>query len=347
MSTAASTVAPAVTVAVDVMGGDHGCVPCVEGALLALALSRVPLSTRLCLVGDAEQIGAALSGCAAPLRARLDILHAPQVVTMDDAPRDAIRRKKQSSMRLALDAVAEGRAQAAVSAGNTGALMGMAHFVLGTLPGISRPAILAALPAPHGCTWALDLGANATATPEQLRQFAVMGHLVAREVGGLEQPRVGLLNIGAEELKGNDTVQAAHALLRATPGLNYLGFVEGNAFFSGEVDVVVTDGFSGNVALKSIEGLARFVKGTLREDFTRGPLQKIAGLLSGPVLRRVATRLDPGRYNGASLVGLQGVVVKSHGGADAAAFGQAVATGVLEASHGLPARISAQLLQQA
>ena len=148
-------------------------------------------------------------------------------------------------MRLALDAVAEGRAQAAVSAGNTGALMGMAHFVLGTLPGISRPAILAALPAPHGCTWALDLGANATATPEQLRQFAVMGHLVAREVGGLEQPRVGLLNIGAEELKGNDTVQAAHALLRATPGLNYLGFVEGNAFFSGEVDVVVTDGFSG------------------------------------------------------------------------------------------------------
>ncbi len=347
MSTAASTVAPAVTVAVDVMGGDHGCVPCVEGALLALALPRVPLSTRLCLVGDAEQIGAALSGCAAPLRARLDILHAPQVVTMDDAPRDAIRRKKQSSMRLALDAVAEGRAQAAVSAGNTGALMGMAHFVLGTLPGISRAAILVALPAPQGCTWALDLGANATANPEQLRQFAVMGHLVAREVGGLEQPRVGLLNIGAEELKGNDTVQAAHALLRATPGLNYLGFVEGNAFFSGEVDVVVTDGFSGNVALKSIEGLARFVKGTLREEFTRGPLQKIAGLLSGPVLRRVATRLDPGRYNGASLVGLQGVVVKSHGGADAAAFAQAVATGVLEASHGLPARISAQLLQQA
>ncbi|MEY4376569.1 MAG: hypothetical protein RJB26_1119, partial [Pseudomonadota bacterium] len=159
--------------------------------MLALALPRVPLSTRLCLVGDAVQIEAALSACPAPLRARLDILPSSQVVTMDDAPREAIRRKKQSSMRLALDAMAEGRVQAVVSAGNTGALMGMAHFVLGTLPGISRAAILVALPAPQGCTWALDLGANATANPEQLRQFAVMGHLVAREVGGLAQPRVG------------------------------------------------------------------------------------------------------------------------------------------------------------
>jgi len=342
-----SSVAAPVTVAVDVMGGDHGPAPCVEGALLALAHPRMDASTRLCLVGDAERIGILLSTASAVQRARVEVLPATQVVTMEDAPREAIRRKKQSSMRLALDALAAGRAQAVVSGGNTGALMGMAHFVLGTLPGIERAAILVALPAPQGCTWALDFGANATATPEQLRQFAVMGHLVAREVGGLERPRLGLLNIGAEELKGHETVQAAHALLRTTPEIDYVGFVEGHDFFSGRVDVVVTDGFTGNVALKSIEGLARFVKGTLREEFTRGPWQQLAGLASTPVLRRVASRLDPGRYNGASLVGLRGVVVKSHGGADAAAFAQAVLTGALEASHGLPARISAQLVQQA
>lgn len=342
-----SAVAVPVTVAVDVMGGDHGPEPCVEGALAALAHPRMDSSTQLCLVGEADRMERLLARATPRQRQRVSILPATQVVTMDDPPREAIRRKRQSSMRLALDELAAGRVQAVVSAGNTGALMGMAHFVLGTLPGIERAAILVALPAPHGCTWALDLGANATATPEQLRQFAVMGQLVARGVGGLAQPRVGLLNIGTEELKGHDTVQAAHALLRAMPGGGYVGFVEGQDFFSGRVDVVVTDGFTGNVALKSIEGLARFVKGTLREEFSRGAAAKMAGLVSMPVLRRVAARLDPGRYNGASLVGLQGVVVKSHGGADAAAFAQAVVTGALEASHGLPARISAQLLQQA
>ncbi len=342
-----SSVTTAVTVAVDVMGGDHGCIPCVEGALRALDDPRTPPETRLCLVGHAGQIRAALAACGRPAAmARVEVLEAPQVVSMDDAPRDAIRRKKHSSMRLALDAVAAGRAQAAVSAGNTGALMGMAHFVLGALPGIERPALMVALPSPQGCTWALDFGANASATPRQLQQFALMGHLVAQEVGGLAQPRIGLLNIGAEELKGHESIQAAHALLRAAPGLNYCGFVEGHDFFSDRVDVVVTDGFTGNVALKSIEGVARFIRGTLREEYTRGPLQQLAGLLSTPVLRRVAARLDPGRYNGASLVGLQGVVIKSHGGADASAFAHAVVTAALEARHHLPERISAQLLLQ-
>lgn len=333
--------APPVTVAVDVMGGDHGLVTCVEGAVRALDDPRTPPDTRLCLVGDADALQAALRPHAR-LAPRLDVLPATQVVTMDDAPREAIRRKKQSSMRLALDTVASGRAQAMVSAGNTGALMGMAHFVLGTLPGIERAAIMVALPAPQGCTWALDFGANASATPRQLSQFALMGSLVAQEVSGLERPRIGLLNIGAEELKGDDGVQEAHALLRAMD-LNYIGFVEGHDFFSGRVDVVVTDGFTGNVALKSIEGVARFITGALREEFTRTPLRKLGAVAAQPALQALKARLDPGRYNGASLVGLSGIVIKSHGGADAPSFAQAVVTAVLEAQHGLPARISAQL----
>jgi glycerol-3-phosphate acyltransferase PlsX len=262
---------------------------------------------------------------------------------MDDSPREAIRRKKRSSMRLAIDAVKEGRAVACVSAGNTGALTAMSHFVLKTLPGVERAAIMSAIPSAHGHTHMLDLGANTKATPEQLLQFGSMGSIVARDIYGVTSPRVGLLNIGEEDMKGHEVVQAAHALLGAS-GLNYIGFVEGDDIFSGDVDVVVTDGFTGNVALKSMEGVAHLISNRLKAEFTASLYGKLAGLIARPVLRRAAASLDPRRYNGACMVGLDGIVVKSHGGADSLAFSRAISLAAQAARRGLTAHI-AQALQ--
>ena len=227
---------------------------------------------------------------------------------------------------------------ACVSAGNTGALLATARFVLGMIPGVDRPAIVSAVPAAHGHTVMLDLGANPDCTADHLVQFAVMGSIIAADLHGFENPRVGLLNIGEEDIKGTDEIREAHRRLASAP-INYAGFVEGDDIFSGDIDVVVTDGFTGNVALKTMEGLARFIGGAVREEFTRGGLRKMAALAATPALNALKARLDPRAYNGASMVGLAGVVIKSHGGADRTSFGNAVRVAITEARKGVPAQI--------
>jgi phosphate acyltransferase len=324
-------------IAIDVMSGDREPRDYVAGVVRALDEDR---ELRALIVGDSAVIAPLLqSMLSATLRERVESVHAPEVVAMDESPREAIRRKKQSSMRIAIDLVKSGRALACVSAGNTGALTAMAHFVLKTVAQVERAAIMSAIPAAHGHTHMLDLGANTKATPEQLRQFAIMGAIVARDVYSLASPRVGLLNIGEEDMKGHETVQAAHALIGAS-GLNYIGFVEGNDIFSGDVDVVVTDGFTGNVALKTMEGAAHLIADRLRSEFSASLFSRMAGLVARPVLRRAAAGLDPRRYNGACMVGLSGIVVKSHGGADSIAFARAIALATLAARRGLTAHIA-------
>jgi phosphate acyltransferase len=326
-------------IAIDVMSGDHEPREYVAGSLRALAEDP---ELRALLVGRPADIEKHLGSQPASLRHRIEIVGAPQIVAMDDSPREAIRRKKDSSMRVAVDLVKEGRAGACVSAGNTGALTAMAHFVLKTVAGVERAAIVSAIPAAHGHTQMLDLGANTKATPAQLYQFAAMGAIIARDVHGLAQPRIGLLNIGEEDIKGHETVQAAHALLGRSR-LKYVGFVEGDDIFSGDVDVVVTDGFTGNVALKTMEGAARLIANRMRSEFQASWRDRIAGLVARPVLRRVAAGLDPNRYNGACMVGLAGIVVKSHGRADEAAFSRAIATAALASRRGLTAHIEQAL----
>ncbi|MBS0614216.1 MAG: phosphate acyltransferase PlsX [Proteobacteria bacterium] len=326
----------ALQIAVDAMSGDHGPAVCVPAALNA---AREFGDIGIVLVGREEELKRHLNG-AQP--GNLRCLHAADVVEMSEHPRDALRRKKDSSMRRAIDLVKSGEAKACVSAGNTGALMATAHFVLKTLPGVERPAIISKIPSHGGHTFMLDLGANASCTPEQLAQFALMGAVVAADLAGNRRPRVGLLNIGEEDIKGHEAVQAAHELIAALP-LNYVGFVEGDDIFSDNVDVVVTDGFTGNVALKSMEGLARMISGMLREEFTRSTLRKLGAIAATPALQALKTRLDPRRYNGASMIGLNGIVIKSHGGADLFAFQRAIEVAVLEARQGVPSRIAAQL----
>jgi glycerol-3-phosphate acyltransferase PlsX len=321
------------------MSGDRGASACVGGALRAL---RELPELRVILTGQGKVIEPLLQALDPQQRARVAVREAAQVVTMDDSPREAVRRKKDSSMRLAIDLVQRGEASACVSAGNTGALMAMAHFVLRTIEGVERAAIMSAIPSINGHTHMLDLGANARATGVQLAQFAAMGNIVARDVHAVAAPRVGLLNIGEEDLKGHEVVQEAHALIGAA-GLNYVGFVEGDAIFSGAVDVVVTDGFTGNVALKTMEGLALMIRSRMREEFARDLRSRLAGFAARPVLRRVANSLDPGRYNGACMVGLTGVVVKSHGRADERAFAQAVKFAAHAVEQRLPVHIAAAL----
>jgi len=327
-------------IAIDVMSGDHEPREYVAGVLRALADD---LELRALLVGEPQLIASLLARVPTRLRERVTVVGATQVVAMDEKPREAIRRKKDSSMRVAVDQVRHGHACACVSAGNTGALTAIAHFVLGTVPGVERAAIISAVPAAHGLTHMLDLGANTKATAQQLRQFAAMGAIVARDVYAVPMPRIGLLNIGEEDIKGHELVQAAHALLSVSD-LNYVGFVEGDDIFSGDVDVVVTDGFTGNVALKTMEGVAALIANRLRHEFQASLLDRAAGLVARRVLRRAAAGLDPRRYNGACMVGLAGIVVKSHGRADGVAFARAIGTAALAARRGLTSHI-AQALQ--
>jgi phosphate acyltransferase len=327
-------------VAIDVMSGDHKPPEYVAGALRALADDG---QLRALLVGDPGVIEGPLRSSTDSVRSRAEVVRAAEVVAMDESPREAIRRKKSSSMRISIDLVKEGRASACVSAGNTGALTAMSHFVLKTIEGVDRAAIISAIPAAHGHTQMLDLGANTKATPEQLRQFAAMGSIIASDIHSLDRPRIGLLNIGEEDIKGHEVVQAAHALL-AVSGLNYVGFVEGDDIFSGDVDVVVTDGFTGNVALKTMEGAAGLIADRMRKEFSASWRDKLAGLVARPVLRRVAAGLDPRRYNGACMVGLTGIVVKSHGRADGVAFSRAIGTAAVAARRDLTSQI-AQALQ--
>jgi glycerol-3-phosphate acyltransferase PlsX len=331
-------------IAVDAMGGDHGPSVTVPASLDFLADDP---DAQLLLVGLKEalerEISRHLGTHPSVDRARLTLVPATEVVGMDEDVRTAIRTKKHSSMRVAIDLVKEGRAQACVSAGNTGALMGTAKFVLKTLPGIDRPAICAVLPTRSGGqAYALDLGANADCTPAHLLQFAVMGSALVRAVEGKEHPTVGLLNIGSEEIKGNETVKKAGELLRAS-GLDFHGNVEGDDIYKGTTDVVVCDGFAGNVALKTSEGLAKMLGDFLKEEYTRGLWSRIAAVISYPVIRRFRRRVDHRRYNGAALLGLRGIVVKSHGSADRLSFATALKRAASEASHGLLERIGEEI----
>jgi glycerol-3-phosphate acyltransferase PlsX len=329
-------------ISIDAMSGDQGAEVVVRACQAALEQNA---SIELLLVGDEQQ----LSGHVARLigeNPRLQIVHASEVVEMSDSPIDAMRKKKDSSMRVAINLVHEGRAQACVSAGNTGALMATAKFVLKMLPGIDRPAIITELPAKGGTLHMLDLGANTLCTADHLFQFAVMGSIVTKDITGIRNPRVALLNIGAEDTKGHDTVKDAAAMLKAS-SMNYVGFIEGSELFSGKADVVVTDGFTGNVALKTMEGTVGLAKHYLRRAFTRNWFAKFQALLASPVLRHLRTRMDPRRYNGATLVGLNGIVVKSHGSADAYAFLHAIETAVVEVEKQVPQQIGNLLQKEA
>lgn len=325
------------------MGGDVGPEAVVPAAVRAL--SKHP-GLQLILVGDQGVLEQHLDPHRQLVQSqRLRVHHASEVVGMDELPSRALRFKKDSSMRVAIDLVKDGTAQAAVSAGNTGALMATARYLLKTLPGIDRPAILTAIPSIKGRTLMLDLGANVDCTAEHLFQFAVMGSVLAHAVDGIDAPRVGLLNIGEEEIKGNDQVKEAARLLHDS-SLNYIGFVEGDDVYTGDVDVVVCDGFIGNVALKTSEGVAKMIAQFMKEAFTRNPLTRLAGLIALPVIRAFRRRVDPRNYNGASLLGLRGIVIKSHGGADAQAFANAIGVAVKEVEKAVPDRIDHQLEAQ-
>ncbi len=330
-----------VTIAIDVNGGDQGVDVSVPAAL-AMLKQRDEL--RLILVGKREMIEPSVASLHR-VADRVRIEDAREVVEMSESPADALRKKKNSSMRVAINMVKEGHASACVSAGNTGALMATARFVLKTLPGIDRPAIMAMLPTKHGPTYMLDLGANSNCTSEQLFQFAVMGSVVVNGIEDIAEPRVGLLNIGEEDIKGNEIVRGAANLLSES-GLNYVGFIEGDVIPDHKADVIVCDGFSGNVALKTMEGTARLVRHFLLEEFRSGLYGRISGLIAWPVLRSLSRRVDPRRYNGASLVGLNGIVIKSHGSADIVAFQQAIHTGMLEAEKQVPEQIRKLMEQQ-
>lgn len=327
---------PRCTIALDAMGGDHGPQVVVPAALRYLADNP---HVDLILVGDESRITSHLGD--AP-RDRLRIRHTTQEVGMDESPSKALRGKKDSSMRVAIDLVKDGEAQACVSAGNTGALMATARFVLKTLPHIDRPAICTAVPSLHGHTHMLDLGANVDCTAEHLFQFAVMGSELVAAVDGIERPKVALLNIGQEEIKGNEQVKQAHEWL-VRSNLNYVGYVEGNGIYLDDLDVVVSDGFVGNVALKSSEGVAKFIGQSLSAQFKRSVFTRLAGLIALPILKKFRRDMDPRRYNGASLLGLRGIVVKSHGGADEIAFENAIYIAEKEIHANIPQRIGDQV----
>ncbi len=313
-----------IRLAIDAMGGDIGATAVVPACV---AMASKQLDIELLLFGDETVLTPLISkhaaSCSEQVRSRLLVQHTDEAVAMDDPLTTALRGKRRSSMRLALEAVRDGNAQACVSSGNTGALMALARFVLKTLPGIDRPAIVADMPNQQGATTMLDLGANVDCSAEHLLQFGIMGSAFAHAVRGIENPRVGLLNIGEEVIKGNDIVKQAGVLLSQS-SLNFIGNVEGNDIYKGTADVVVCDGFVGNVALKTSEGLAQMLSGFIRQEFTRNWLTKILALASSQVLGRLRLRVDHRRYNGACLVGLRGIVFKSHGSADAEGFGHAL-----------------------
>ena len=322
------------------MGGDHGPEVTVRAAL---EFVRKHEDVRAILVGVEEKVRPLLGDVDL---SRLIIRHASEVVAMDESPALAIRTKKDSSMRVALDLVKDGEADACVSAGNTGALMAISRFVLKMLPGIDRPAICAVLPTTSGHVHMLDLWANVDCSPEHLLQFGIMGASLVGAIEHKERPSVGLLNIGEEDIKGNDVVKRAAELLKDS-GLNFVGNVEGDGLYKGEADVVVCDGFVGNVALKTSEGLAQMLGTFLREEFSRNLLTKLTALVALPVIKHFKRRVDHRRYNGASLLGLRGIVVKSHGSADAFSFGNALDRAADTVRNGVLERISQRVAQQA
>lgn len=328
-----------IVIALDAMGGDHG--PSVTVSAAVHITQRHP-DLSLILVGDQTTLEAAINRCGGKLSDSLSIEHASQVVGMDELPSQALRKKKDSSMRIAINLVKDGFAHACVSAGNTGALMAMARFVLKTLPGIDRPAICTTLPTISGHTHVLDLGANVDSTAEHLLEFAVMGSVLTSAVDNNPNPTVGLLNIGEEEIKGNERVKEAARLFNECD-LNYVGFIEGDGIYMNPTDVVVCDGFIGNVMLKASEGVAKMFGNYLKAEFKRNIFTYLTALIAAPVLKSFKRRLDPRSYNGASLLGLNGIVIKSHGGADEYAFGKAILEARKEVITDVPNLIRKQL----
>lgn len=328
-----------ITIAIDAMGGDFGPSVTVPAALAYLAGDA---DASIILVGLPAAIEAQLKACGATPSPRLRIHAASEVVAMDESPALALKNKKDSSMRQAVNLVKAGEADASVSAGNTGALMATSRFVLKMLPGIERPAIATILPTQKGHVHVLDLGANVDCTPVQLLQFGIMGAMLVAAVEHKERPTVGLLNIGEEEIKGNEAVKQAGALLRAS-GLNFYGNIEGDDIYKGTTDVVVCDGFVGNIVLKTSEGLAQMLGAFLRQEFKRNLMTRLAALMALPVLKAFKKRTDHRRYNGAALLGLQGIVIKSHGSANAYAFRFAIARAAEAVRNGVLSRINEQL----
>ncbi|HSW69324.1 MAG TPA: phosphate acyltransferase PlsX [Gammaproteobacteria bacterium] len=331
-----------ITIAVDAMGGDHGPPVIVPASLLVL--KKYP-TLNLVLVGDSETLQKKLQRQNYD-PARLQIQHASQRVEMDESPSQALRLKKDSSMRVAINLVKTDAAKACVSAGNTGALMATARFVLKTLPGIDRPAIISTFPTLSRKNMRiLDLGANVDSTAEHLFQFAVMGSVLVSALDNIQTPKVFLLNIGHEDIKGNELVKEAARLLSRTQAINYAGYIEGDQIYQGDADVVVCDGFVGNVALKVSEGVAIFIRNLLKEGYTRNIFTKLAALISLPILKSLVKRIDPDRYNGACFIGLQGTVIKSHGGAKIQAFAHAIEEAIVQVEKDIPNRISAEVEQ--
>ncbi len=328
----------AFTIAIDCTGGDHGPTVTVPATLHFLEKDA---DASAILVGQQEVVEPLMAAQRQRFGDRLRLQHANQVVEMHEKPRAALR-KRDSSMRVSIDLVKAGTAQAAVSAGNTGALMAISTIVLGTLPGIDRPAIATSLPTMKGETLMLDLGANAECAPEHLLQFGIMGAMLVSAVEHKERPTVGLLNIGEEEIKGNEVVKRAGELLRQS-GLNFHGNVEGTDIYRGTTDVVVCDGFVGNIALKTTEGLAQMLGSFLKDEFRKNLFSRLAALVAMPALKSFKKRIDPRRYNGASLLGLRGIVVKSHGSADVMSFETAIHRAAEEARNNLLERISTRM----
>jgi glycerol-3-phosphate acyltransferase PlsX len=332
-----------IAIAVDAMGGDFGPSIIVPAVLQVLEKYK---TLQLILVGDSDLLQKELSLHRQKFpEPRLLIHHASQCVEMNESPSQALRTKKDSSMRVAINLVKEGKAQACVSAGNTGALMATARFVLKTLPGIDRPAIVSTFPTmiDKKNMRMLDLGANVDSSAENLLQFAVMGSVLASAVDNIENPKICLLNIGTEEIKGNEQVKKTAQLLSNLSSLNYAGYIEGDEIYKGHADVIVCDGFVGNVALKTSEGVATFIGKLIKKAFYRNILTRISGLIALPALKLLIRWIDPDRYNGASLIGLKGIVIKSHGGANAKAYQYAIEEAIMQVEKNIPQRISAEV----
>tara|TARA_B100000959_G_scaffold34603_1_gene32909 strand:+ start:1377 stop:2396 length:1020 start_codon:yes stop_codon:yes gene_type:complete len=329
------------TIALDAMGGDYGPPEIIPAALFSLKKYK---QLNLILVGKEEMLREELKKHNSLGHERISISHASEIVGMDEPPSQVLRSKKESSMRIAIELVRDGHAKACVSAGNTGALMATARFILKMLPGMDRPAICTTLPGKKGYTHVLDLGANVDSSSEQLFQFAIMGAQLTSAVKNKDNPTIALLNIGEENIKGNDRVKQAATLLEESH-LNYVGYVEGNNLFAGDIDVIVCDGFVGNVAIKTSEGVASFLRHHVNKAFTSNIYSRFAALVAMPVLKSLESKIDPKRYNGASLLGLRGIVIKSHGGAKRVSFATAIDEAIIEVKNNIPERINEKLEQ--
>ena len=330
-----------IKVSIDASGGDHGVPVTIEAGIKALGVFK---DLHLVFVGDQFSIETELGkySLSGKITKRFNIVHASEVVTMNEPPSIALRKKKDSSMRIAINLVKEQEVDACVSSGNTGALMAISRFVLKTISGIDRPAIMGRMPTMTGHTHMLDLGANVDSSPEALLEFATMGSIAVEHTENKKNPTIGLLNIGEEEMKGNDKIKKTSELLK-TSNLNYTGFVEGDDIYKGSVDLVVCDGFEGNIALKASEGVASMMGHYLKQAFTKNIFTKIIALIATPVLKDFKSNLNPGKYNGASLLGLRGIVVKSHGGADVDSFLSAITEAHAEAHAKISEKISSKV----